>query len=164
MTRGIPVIFISARDETDSLVQGFAAGGVDYITKPVPADEVLTRVGTHLKISRLARELTAENIQLERGSAELTQANEALRREMRKREQAEDALESPTASSRRFPIAKPSDGALPVLSAAAGRSARSSQDIRRVQNFGSVNVLITGESGTGKGAGGSGDSFRQLAG
>jgi len=150
ITREVPVIFISARDETDSLVQGFAAGGVDYITKPVRADEVLTRVGTHLKISRLARELTEKNIQLERGSAELTQANEALRREMRKREQAEDALQ--VADSQLSAISD-REAERWGIAGFVGRSRTLSkilQDIRRVQNFGSVNVLITGESGTGK--------------
>jgi DNA-binding response OmpR family regulator len=33
-TRSVPVIFITAKDETESLVRGFEVGGVDYITKP----------------------------------------------------------------------------------------------------------------------------------
>ena len=41
-TRDVPVIFISARDETQSLLSGFAAGGVMYITKPFHGEEVLT--------------------------------------------------------------------------------------------------------------------------
>jgi len=44
-TRDIPVLFISARDETASLVSGFEAGGVDYIVKPFEYEEVLSRVG-----------------------------------------------------------------------------------------------------------------------
>jgi len=149
-TRDVPVIFISARDETDSLVQGFAAGGVDYITKPVRADEVLTRVGTHLKISRLARELTEKNTQLERGSAELKEANEALRREMHKREQVENALQ---VADGQLSAISDREAARWGIAGFVGHSrtlSRILQDIRRVQNFGSVNVLITGESGTGK--------------
>jgi len=49
-TRHIPVIFISALHETDSKVCAFEAGGVDYITKPFDAAEVLARVHTHQEI------------------------------------------------------------------------------------------------------------------
>src|SRR5438046_5667038 len=47
-TSSIPVIFISAQNETKSMVNGFQAGGVDYIAKPFQAEEVLIRVRTHL--------------------------------------------------------------------------------------------------------------------
>src|SRR5262245_28990710 len=40
-TADIPVLFISARDEAGSIVEGFSAGGLDYITKPFQLDEVL---------------------------------------------------------------------------------------------------------------------------
>src|SRR6202142_1310494 len=46
----IPVIFISAFGDTHQKVKGFEAGGVDYITKPFEAEEVLARVGTHLRL------------------------------------------------------------------------------------------------------------------
>ena len=149
-TCDVPVIFISARDEVDSLVQGFAAGGIDYIAKPFHADEVSIRVETHLKINRLNRQLLEKNEQLSRRSIELTEAIEALQNEMRRREKAEDEL-------------RIVDGRLTALSdreterwGIAGFIGESRtlikilKGIRRVQNFGSVNVLITGESGTGK--------------
>src|SRR4051794_2793200 len=60
-TADIPVIFITANDETQSLVDGFRAGGVDYITKPFQIDEVLARVATHLRVHRLTRELEKTN-------------------------------------------------------------------------------------------------------
>jgi len=50
--RRIPVIFISAFGDTHQKVKGFEAGGVDYITKPVEAEEVLARVRTHLQLRR----------------------------------------------------------------------------------------------------------------
>jgi DNA-binding NtrC family response regulator len=149
-TSDVPVIFISARDEVGSLLQGFKAGGVDYISKPFRAEEVIIRVETHLKINRLNRQLTEKNEQLSRRSVELTAAIDALQSEMHRREKAEDAL-------------RVVDGQLSVLSdreaerwGVAGFVGESKtlikilQGIRRVQNFGSVNVLITGESGTGK--------------
>jgi DNA-binding NtrC family response regulator len=52
-SRRIPVIFISAFGDTQQKVAGFAAGGVDYITKPFEPDEVLARVRTHLQLRRV---------------------------------------------------------------------------------------------------------------
>lgn len=61
-----PVLFISADEETATKVQGFEAGGVDYITKPVAGPEVLARVRTHLRLKRAYErlaELQAERLQ-----------------------------------------------------------------------------------------------------
>ncbi|MFO8058336.1 MAG: hybrid sensor histidine kinase/response regulator [bacterium] len=55
-TADIPVIFITALEKTTDIVRGFKVGGVDYITKPVIMEEVLARVGTHLKIKKLEQE------------------------------------------------------------------------------------------------------------
>jgi signal transduction histidine kinase len=56
----IPVIFISALDETQGKVKAFGSGGVDYITKPFHIEEVLARVETHLALRNLQRELEYE--------------------------------------------------------------------------------------------------------
>lgn len=48
--QNIPVIFITALNDTDSLVKGFRVGGVDYITKPFNKDELISRVKTHLDL------------------------------------------------------------------------------------------------------------------
>jgi len=53
----IPVIFISALNETMDKVKAFAVGGVDYITKPFQFEEVEARVRTHLELQRQKREL-----------------------------------------------------------------------------------------------------------
>jgi two-component system, sensor histidine kinase ChiS len=63
-TRDIPVIFISALNETFDKVKAFAVGGVDYITKPFQAEEVLARVKTHLKLHELQCQLQAENLRM----------------------------------------------------------------------------------------------------
>lgn len=60
-TADIPVIFITAKDETTSIVRGFQVGGVDYITKPFQHEEVRARVQTHLTIKQLRDELEADN-------------------------------------------------------------------------------------------------------
>ncbi len=56
-TRDIPVIFISALDESLDKVKAFGVGGVDYITKPFQVEEVLARVENHLQLYRLQQEL-----------------------------------------------------------------------------------------------------------
>lgn len=59
--KDIPVIFISALNDTRDIVNAFALGGVDYITKPFQAEEVSARVATHLKICRQNNELKELN-------------------------------------------------------------------------------------------------------
>jgi hemerythrin-like metal-binding protein len=49
-TKDIPVIFISALDETFDKVKAFKIGAVDYMTKPFQNQEVLARITTHLKL------------------------------------------------------------------------------------------------------------------
>jgi two-component system, sensor histidine kinase and response regulator len=53
----IPVIFVSALNETIDKVKAFSAGGVDYVTKPFQMEEVLARISTHLELCRRKREL-----------------------------------------------------------------------------------------------------------
>jgi PleD family two-component response regulator len=55
--RDIPVIFISALDETQDKVKAFTVGGVDYIPKPFQVEEVLARVETHLALRRIVEKL-----------------------------------------------------------------------------------------------------------
>lgn len=62
--KDIPVIFISALDNTDGKVKGFEAGGVDYITKPFESTEVLMRVDKHLELHNLQKKLEFQNNEL----------------------------------------------------------------------------------------------------
>src|SRR3954469_9555475 len=55
--RDIPVLFMTALNEIGDKVKAFAAGGVDYITKPIEHEEALARVRTHLTLRRLHRAL-----------------------------------------------------------------------------------------------------------
>ncbi len=53
----IPVLFISAYGEAVDKMRAFAAGGLDYITKPFHVEEVEARVAIHLQLRRQSREL-----------------------------------------------------------------------------------------------------------
>lgn len=65
-TKEIPVIFISALDDVLDKVKAFSVGGVDYITKPFQAQEVLARVQNHLNIQALQNALRKEQEKSER--------------------------------------------------------------------------------------------------
>lgn len=64
-TQPIPIIFISAGNETADKVRAFQLGGIDYITKPFQLEEVLVRVQTQLTLQTLQRQLEARNEQLQ---------------------------------------------------------------------------------------------------
>ena len=74
-TQAIPVIFMTALSETVNKAKGFSLGAVDYITKPFDAQEVLARVGTHLKLHQLTAGLEET---VKSRTAELTSALEQL--------------------------------------------------------------------------------------
>jgi len=56
-TWNVPIIFLSAKSETDDILQGFSSGAVDYITKPFNRIELLARVKTHLELKRSREDL-----------------------------------------------------------------------------------------------------------
>ncbi|MCP4720154.1 MAG: response regulator [Desulfobacteraceae bacterium] len=72
-TRDIPVIFISALKEIEDKMRSFSKGGVDYISKPFQAEEVLARVKTHLTLYSLLNRLETQNIELKNALDEVTQ-------------------------------------------------------------------------------------------
>jgi two-component system, sensor histidine kinase and response regulator len=61
VTRDVPILFMTAHTDTVDKVRGFAAGAVDYVTKPIEQEELLARIETHLMITRLQRQLQEEN-------------------------------------------------------------------------------------------------------
>jgi len=64
-TMDIPVIFLTARNESEDIVTGFQLGAVDYITKPFKREEVLIRISTHIKLKEIEKELKRKNEDLE---------------------------------------------------------------------------------------------------
>ena len=93
-TADIPVIFVTAR--SDDVATGFAAGGADYITKPIVAGEVRARVHHQLERRGLLQSLRRLNRELEdrvrERTAELTRTNLQLRQEVRERRYMQDRL------------------------------------------------------------------------
>ena len=64
-TSAIPVIFMTALTDVTEKVKAFAAGGVDYVTKPFQVEELLARVNTHLALRAAQKQLRARNAALE---------------------------------------------------------------------------------------------------
>ena len=62
-TANIPVIFISAVEDVASKIDGFNAGGVDYITKPYQVLEVLARVRLHIRLYHSYRAVVATQME-----------------------------------------------------------------------------------------------------
>jgi PAS domain S-box-containing protein len=102
-TRDIPVIFMTALVETQDKLNGFAAGGIDYVTKPLQLSEILARIDTHMRLRWLQKQLEEKNAELQRShdelerrvaerTAELSEANRCLRQEVEERKQAEERL------------------------------------------------------------------------
>lgn len=57
----IPIIFITAKTDSDSIVKGFELGAVDYLTKPFKTPELLARVRTHIMLKYSTEELRKSN-------------------------------------------------------------------------------------------------------
>lgn len=55
-TATIPIVFMTGLTDTEHVLAAFAAGGVDYVTKPLKPKEVLVRIAAHVRSARLARQ------------------------------------------------------------------------------------------------------------
>ena len=114
-TRDIPVIFMTGLTAAENKIEGFEAGGVDYVTKPLEIEVVLSRIKTHLALCAAHAELKTQNERLrdeiaerkraeetvrdlnanlerlcEARTAEIAKANQHLKNEIAEREQAQD--------------------------------------------------------------------------
>ncbi|MDD2852391.1 MAG: response regulator [Desulfuromonadaceae bacterium] len=96
-TSDIPVIFMSALAETGHKVHGLEAGAVDYVTKPFQREELLARVGVHLKIRDLNRRLKEANelleARVEARTEDLSTTNRMLEDEIAERQVAQEQLQ-----------------------------------------------------------------------
>jgi len=82
VTGEIPIIFLTAKADMDSIIKGFDIGGQDYITKPFNSAELLARVNSHLLIKKQREQLKVMNNHLEdvvrKRTQELETANHKL--------------------------------------------------------------------------------------
>jgi CheY-like chemotaxis protein len=71
VTRDIPIIFLTAKAESEDIVTGFESGGVDYVTKPFNSTELLARVQTHIKLKRSREQLNDSLQKLQQAHREI---------------------------------------------------------------------------------------------
>lgn len=57
----IPVVYLTANTDSDSIKKAFSSGGVDYVTKPFNPVELLARIKTHIQLKKQAEELEFQN-------------------------------------------------------------------------------------------------------
>ncbi|MBN1247587.1 MAG: response regulator [Anaerolineae bacterium] len=92
-TQDVPIIFISALSDEKSKVKAFTAGGVDYVSKPLHVNEVIARVGTHLRLRDATHRLQVQLDEREELITELDAVNEQLTEEIVEREAAQAQLQ-----------------------------------------------------------------------
>ncbi|MEZ0368927.1 MAG: response regulator [Candidatus Sericytochromatia bacterium] len=63
-TGHIPIIFLTAKSDEDSIIEGFTVGAADYVTKPFNPAELVARVQTHLALKQTQDELRRRNLEL----------------------------------------------------------------------------------------------------
>lgn len=74
----IPIIIISSSTDFFSKAKGFELGAVDYVTKPLNAQEVLLRIVTHLKLFNIQQQLKMQNLHLLKAKEQSECANRKL--------------------------------------------------------------------------------------
>ncbi|AFZ35636.1 response regulator receiver modulated diguanylate cyclase/phosphodiesterase with PAS/PAC sensor(s) [Stanieria cyanosphaera PCC 7437] len=95
-TRDIPVIFLSALDDAFDKVRAFSVGGVDYVTKPFQADEIIARIKHQLELQAAKAEISQLNKNLEQKvhqrTIELENVIDKLHQEIAQHQQTQQLL------------------------------------------------------------------------
>ena len=89
-TQHVPIIFVSALQDIEARLQGFEAGGVDFISKPFQELEILARVRTHMNLHRMQKHL--EQLVDERTS-ELSESRASLEQKVRALKESDERYE-----------------------------------------------------------------------
>ncbi len=74
----IPIIFLTAKAETDDIIQGFELGAVDYITKPFSTKEVNVRIKNHISLAVAVKTIKMQNQLMAQFQRNLIKMNEDL--------------------------------------------------------------------------------------
>jgi two-component system NtrC family sensor kinase len=91
-TKQTPIIFISANSDTKDILEGFKVGGVDYVTKPFQAEEVLARVQTHLQLQLLIKNHESARAKMKSAALELLTKNNRLQEALQQLQAAQNKL------------------------------------------------------------------------
>ncbi len=146
----IPILFLTARDAAADVVEGFRAGGIDYMVKPFRMQEVLARVRSQLERVRLMGEVVSKNAELEEQARQLVEQNRALQEEIaRTKRLASERDELADRLSHLSQLEVERHGVAGFI----GRSPAVQavlEEIDLLRQAHTVSVLVTGESGTGK--------------
>ncbi len=103
-TAEIPIIFLTAKADMDSIVKGFEVGGQDYITKPFNSAELLARVNTHILIHEQKLKLKEMNENLETKVQERTRELEMAYKRLDQLEKAKTDFLSIISHELRTPL------------------------------------------------------------
>jgi formate hydrogenlyase transcriptional activator len=95
-TQHVPIIFVSALQDTEARIQGFEAGGVDFISKPFQELEILARVRAHMHLSLMQKNL--EQLVDERTS-KLSESRASLEQKVRALQESDERYELAVAGS-----------------------------------------------------------------
>ena len=149
-TSDIPVIFISGLEEAVDKVEGFAAGGADYITKPFQCEELLARVESHLGLKRAKEEVQRANQKLEERvaerTAELAAAKEQLQEQLQEIELLKQRLERENLYLQEEIKLLVEHTEIVGQSAGIKKILAQAEQVAQTQST----VLLLGETGTGK--------------
>ncbi len=69
ITKDIPIIFLTAKTEKDDIIKALEMGGVDYVTKPFNAKELMARVNTHLELKAARDTILLQTEELKQANA-----------------------------------------------------------------------------------------------
>ncbi len=64
ITPGLPIIFVTAKTQTEDLLKGFEVGGNDFLKKPFSMEELIARVNNLLNLTRKSNAVSAEILQI----------------------------------------------------------------------------------------------------
>lgn len=84
--KDIPVIFLTAKNDVEDVVEGFEAGAVDYVTKPFNTKEVFVRISTHLQLKKAKEMLIEKNSEMKALNATLSDSKAIIEEDARRLE------------------------------------------------------------------------------
>ncbi len=102
-SRHIPIIFLTGMDKTqETMFQGYSAGAVDYLVKPIQTDVLLAKVGVFIELAQARQKLHAEIEERTKTGVEISMLNQALADKNRELEQRTAELQDTVQELERY--------------------------------------------------------------